>query len=153
MELFTDSNAIMFLKTLIGKPLLYALKSPDTELYDFGFGNLMITTTRQGKTKRIGTHSIHALCRVKLITSNPRCQSEQYCGDTPREVFEAKIHHLIGLKVLRVALSDKNDLWLDLGDCWIVFITFENGEESWRYFIPSSDSPHLIGSDSWISFY
>ena len=57
---------------------------------------------------------------------------------------------MIGLSVERIALSDKNDLWLDLNKYWIVFITREDQEESWRFFEPRSKLPHLVASDAWL---
>ena len=33
-----------------------------------------------------------------------------------------------------------------------VFVTFENGEESWRFFTSNTDIPHLVASNSWLHF-
>lgn len=142
-------NPVEFLQTLVDQPLLYAIKSPDTELYDFGFGNLVEFTNRRGKKTMIGTHILHVICRFKVIWKNGKHRVTTYYEDTPCEIFHADIQRLVGLKVRRVALSDKNDLWVDLGEYWVVFATFENGEESWRYFV-SDVEPHLIASDSWL---
>lgn len=147
-----NHDAIVFLQNLIGQPLLYAIKSPDVELYDFGFGELIEVVNRRGTQKRIGTHTIHVLCRFKVIWQNCEHRVDKYYEDTPCEKFHSEIKNLVGLKVRRVALSDKNDLWLDLGDYWIVFATFENGEESWRLFTSDADNPHLIASNSWLHF-
>ena len=150
--MFTQNSATKFLDTVIEKPLLYAIKSPDTELYDFGFGELIEVRNRLGNLKKKSTHTIHALCRIKVIPQNRTCDTGIYYEDTLCEIFHSDITPLIGTKVKRVALSDKNDLWLDLGDYWVVFITFENGEESWRYFISGTDTPHLIASNLWLDF-
>ena len=37
-KIVNRQEAEKFLRPLVGQPLRYALKSPDTELYDFGFG-------------------------------------------------------------------------------------------------------------------
>ena len=145
-------SAIEFLHTLIGQPLLYAIKSRDTELYDFGFGELVEVVNRHGKRKKIGTHTLHALCRFKVIWRNGESRTDKYYEDTPCEKFRSEINRLVGLKIRRVTLSDKNDLWLDFGDYWVVFATFENGEESWRFFTSGTDEPHLVASDSWVHF-
>lgn len=152
MEITVRERAIGFIQTLIDCPLLYAIKSPDTELYDFGFGELVDTLNRQGKRKKIGTHMIHALCRFKVIWKNGSRRVDRYFEDTPYEVFFSDAKRFVGLKVLQVALSDKNDLWLDLGDYWIVFATYENGEESWRLLTSNRDIPHMVASDAWLRF-
>ena len=150
MEMSIDKGAIEFLHSLIGLPLHYAIKSPDTELYDFGFGRLVETVGLSGKQKKIGTHTIHALCRFKVISRTGGKTATNYYEDTPSEKFQSEINYLIGLTVKRVALSDKNDLWLDFGDYWIVFATFENGEESWRFLTLDRNAPHLVASDCWL---
>ena len=69
---------------------------------------------------------------------------------TPPEIFTTNIMQLVGLVVKRFALSDKFDLWIDLGDYWIVFVIWEDETESWRFFTPESDDPHLVVSSSWL---
>lgn len=152
MEIAIRQAAIDFLHSLVGQPLLYAIKSPDTDLYDFGFGKLDGLLNRHGKQKKICTHILHATCRFKVMWKNREQRVDKYYEDTSCEKFHADIQPLFGMKVKRVALSDKNDLWLDLGDYWIVFATFENGEESWRFFTNDIDVPHLVASDSWLDF-
>lgn len=138
-----------FLRPLVGQPLRYALKSPDTELYDFGFGK-PVEVTRLGIRRRIGTYSIHALCRFKILWENSERGAEEYRENTPSEEFSMKIRHLIGREIMELGLSEKNDLWLDLGDCRIVWTTYENGEESWRFLAADTNVPHLVASNSWI---
>lgn len=152
METSIRQSAIDYLNTLIGQPLLYVLKSPDTELYDFGFGELVEVADRRGQRRKIGTHIIHALCRFKVIWRNGERRVDIYYEDTPPEEVYSKINHLVGVKVSRIGLSDKNDLWLDFGDYWMVFATFESGEESWRFFTASKSDPHLVASDNWLDF-
>jgi hypothetical protein len=152
METSIRQDAVDFLHSLTEQPLLYAIKSPDTDLYDFGFGELVEVVSRRGSKRKIGTHILHAICRFKVIWKNGEHRVDKYYEDTSFEKFHAEIQHLFGLKVKRVALSDKNDLWLDFGDYWIVFATYENGEESWRFFTSNVDVPHLVASDSWLYF-
>jgi len=146
-------DAVDFLHTLIGKPLLYAIKSPDTELYDFGFGELVEVVNRHGKRKKIGTQILHALCRFKVIWRIDDQRVDVYYEDTPCDKFYAEFERLIGMEVRRIELSDKNDLWLDFGTCWVVFATFENEEESWRFFTAQKDCPHVVAADSWLEIY
>ena len=152
MEILIRQKAFEYLSMLIGHSLLYAKKSSDTELYDFGFGEPAETVNRRGKRKLVGAMSLHALCRIKIIWRNGERKVDKYYEDTPCEEFHHEVKRCIGLQVSRIALSDKNDLWFDLGDYWIVFATFENGEESWRFFTSDINDPHLVASNSWLYF-
>ena len=152
METTIRKLSLAFLNSLVGHPLLYAVKSPDTELYDFGFGKLVETENRRGKRKTVGTQSLHVLCRFKVIWKTGKKRLDIYHEDTPSEKFYSEVKQLIGLNVKRIALSDKNDLWIDFDDCWIVFATFENGEESWRFFVWDRAVPHLVASNLWLDF-
>lgn len=144
-------DVLEFLQTLVDQPLCYGLKSPDMDLYDFGFGNIVRVRNLQ-EEREVCTHILHVTCRFKVIWKKGEHQVDKYHEDTSCEKFHSEIKNLIGMKVRRVALSDKNDLWLDFGDCWVVFATFENGEESWRFFTSNIDTPHLVASDSWLNF-
>lgn len=50
-------DAFKFLQTLLDQPLCYGLKSPDTDLYDFGFGD----TENAMNPYRGGKESAHLL--------------------------------------------------------------------------------------------
>lgn len=154
MDAISQNFAIEYLKGLVGQPLLYALKSPDTELYDFGFGEPIEKVNRQGKQFEVGSHILHVLCRFEVICRKGMHRIDRYYEDTPLEEFQKGIQHLIGHKVTRIALSDKNDLWVefDFGNYWAVFATFENKEESWRYFSADIKKPHLVASDTYLEF-
>lgn len=107
METSLRQNAIKMIGTLNGQPLLYALKSPDTELYDFGFGNLVDSVNRHGIRKEIAEVSLHILCRFKVIWQNHERGVDEYFEDTPSKLFHSEIKRLIGLTVRRTALSKK----------------------------------------------
>lgn len=148
-----NPEALEFLQMLVNQPLSYGIKSPDMDLYDFGFGRLIEVTDRHNRGKKVAAYTLHATCRFKVIWRNGERRVDKYDEDTPCEQFHSEIKRLIGLNVKRVALSEKNDLWFDFGDYWMVFATFENGEESWRFFtFLDSDTPHLVASDSWLDF-
>lgn len=142
-------SPLEYLTRLEGQILRYGIKSPDTELYDFGFGNAIDDS---GAVVDGCTHYLHVLCRFKVIWNNGEKRTDIYDEDTSSHIFKAEVKHLIGRKVRRIALSDKNDLWLDFGDFHMVFATFENGEESWRFFSRDRTLPHLIASDVWLEF-
>lgn len=150
MDAYIRRISLEYLNTLVGLPLIYAQKSPDTELYDFGFGKLVKAVNYGGNEREIATHILHILCRFKVIRRNCEQQVDRFLEDTPREVFNMKIKHLMGKTVKRVAISCKNDLWLDFGNHWVVFATHENSEESWRYFTSEIHDPHLVASAYWL---
>lgn len=148
----TQKQASQYLEKLIGQPLQYGLKSHDMDLYDFGFGETTKVTNFWGKTRNVNLHNLHAQCSFKIIHRTGNKHSKIYYGDTEKEEFETDIKDLIWLCVKRIALSDKNDLWLDFEDYWVVFATSEDSKESWRYFIMGEENPHLVVADSWQEF-
>ncbi len=114
-------EALGYLENLVGQPLRYGLKSPDTELYDFGFGELVETTNYRGDTREVNLHNLHLLCNFKVI-DRVKKEHKIYYDDTDKKEFESDIQALIGLTVKRAELSDKNDLWLDFGNYWVVLL-------------------------------
>ena len=147
----TREQAIHYLENLVGQPLRYGLKSPDTELYDFGFGEMVETSNYTKKTKNASLHNLHILCNFKVIYRVKKSH-KIYCDNTNKKEFESDIQDIVGLSAKSIALSDNNDLWLDFGDYWVVFATNEDAEESWRYFIMGEENPHLVVADSWQEF-
>jgi len=144
--------AFEFLQTVIDQSLCYGIKSPDMDLYDFGFGNLVEGESAHLDKKEICSHILHVTCRFRVIWRTDERQINKYREDTPSDVFGTEVKRLIGMKVRRVGLSDKNDLFLDLGNCRLVFSTHEDGKESWRFFMADRKKPHLVAADSWIEF-
>lgn len=135
-----------FLDGLVGETLRYAVKLPDCELYDFGFGKWKIEQDAYGSCKESCTYVLHVICRFQIIWQGEDKHIDTYYEDSSHELFRCVAAQLMGLTVSRVALSSKNDLWLDLGRCWIVFATWDEPDESWRIFLPCSGSPHLVAS-------
>lgn len=133
---------------LIGQPFCYGIKSPDMDLYDIGFGVLEKVMDIRGRTREVCTHTLHCTCGIKLIWAK---QSYLFDGESSFKTFSERISRFVGLKVLRIALSQKNDLWIDLGECKIVIVTNEDYEESWRYFNPCVQERHLVASSQSIS--
>ena len=143
-------RAVDFLQTFVDLTLCYGIKSPDTELYDFCFSEAFRGTNLCDN--KSCTHILHALCRFKVIWRNGESRVDKYYEDTPYKKFCSEVKCLLGRKVRRITLSGKNDLWIDFGDFWIVFVTFEDGEESWRLFTTNDELPHLVASNSWLDF-
>lgn len=139
-----------FLQTLVNQTLCYGIKSPDMDLYDFGFSNRVLDFDKDAKEAY--AHFLHVVCRFKVIWRRGKRRIVIYDEDTPSEKFQTECSRLVGLNVRCALLSEKNDLWLDFGDCWVVFATFENGEESWRLFTPKVEGPCLVASDAWLDF-
>lgn len=155
----TFTNPREYLETLVGQPMRYGIKSPGLDLYDFGFGEgeVLVVSEGKAKEKRLPPYILHATCRFKVIWRNKRIV-EIYDEEETKEEFAIDVQPMLGHRVKRVALSEKNDLWLDFGVFWIVFVTDEVGdeyyrEESWRFFhMFHEDDPHLIGSDQYLKF-
>lgn len=152
MENQETRKAVAFLETLLNQPLCYGVKSPDLDLYELGFGRPTLIANLPKESRKVCSYVLHITCRFKIIQKTGGNSVDTYYEDTSQERFHSEIRRLIGLVVKRIALSEKNDLWLDFGDYWMVFATVENGEESWRFFMPNKDIPHLVVSNSWIEF-
>ena len=136
------------IELLVGQQLRYGLKSPDMDLYDLGFGNEIVFINSNGEQQEAYQYTLHLVCGIFIYWKDGH--KEEFYGDTSPQVFQQSIQQLIGEEVRRVALSDKNDLWLDFRRCHIVIVTYENNDESWRLFTPGVDSSHLVASDRWL---
>lgn len=149
-EYTTEYNANIILERIIGQPLQYGYMNQKFGLYDFGFGDYIEIPGWNDKPRTVCPQTLHVICPFKVIWKNGEHRVDRYYEDTPSETFHIGVQCLVSRCVKRVALSDKNDLWLDFGDYWVVFVTLENGEESWRFFTPGSSLPHLVVSNSWL---
>lgn len=144
-EIKTGNNELDgLLREMIGCQLCYGIKSPDTELYDFGFG--CFHSDQNVKEERF-PFVLHVLCPFKVIKRSVRKYVKYYDSTTSYEQFSEDVQPLCGLKIKRIALGEENDLWIDYGEYWMVFLTYQDGEESWRLFTPYSDLPHWVASD------
>ena len=133
------------LKVCCGRSLNSARKPSDLEIYEFCFGNRNEELGKVLPTNYI----IHALCPIKLIFRKEKRSVVCY-DDLSSEEFNSLIEPFLGKTVRRVGLSDKNDLWFDFEDKWLVVVTNEDDEESWRGFLLDSDEHHLVVSYNWI---
>lgn len=158
MSFICKEDAERFLQVLVGKSLSGAFKSCDMELYVFGFGNEVKFINFRGEEATANELALHVLCRFKIMNRVEK-RARNYYEDTSAEKFRENIDKLIGLQVTRVGLSEKNDLWLDIGDYWVVFATWDDQDEaeyedaanreSWRFFSRvEKDSPHLVASST-----
>lgn len=150
MTIKEDSSTHALLYSLVDLPLRYGIKSSDMELFDFGFGDYVESTDYKGAKREICAYTLHVLCGFKVIQRTGLQCVDWFDGNSTCNTFHSKVNELIKRKVKRVELSEKNDLWLDFGDFWIVFVTTEDGNESWRIFSSDIGGPHLIASDSWL---
>lgn len=139
-------NVFSFLNTLVGSKLCYGIKSLDMDLYDFGFCKPSCNQITVQSAQDDCSLVLHCTCRFKVIWRHESNRTITYREDTPADVFHADIQALLGMSVIRVALSDRNDLWLDFGNCLLVFATHESNDESWRLFIPGHLDSHLVAS-------
>lgn len=161
-----QNEVISFINRLVGQPFLYGYKFPQwCDLYEFGFGNLIddredndlsdfpfgnwVNKEFNEKGKR-AEYVIHAVCPIKVVWRKKR-RVERIDEDTDAESFHIIAGGLSGLKILRISLSSKNDLWIDLGEYWVILVTSENDDESWRLFTAEKRSAHLIASSTSIA--
>ena len=132
---------------LVGLPIQYGIKSPDMFFFDIGFGDSIIVPDYDGTPREVSEYALHYECYCEVIWRDGSKQIEKLYDDTSCDKFHAIIKKLIGHPIKRVGLSTKNDLWLDLGVCWMVFITNEDDNESWRFFsLKDEEAPHIIAS-------
>ena len=143
------NDVLSILNQLVGKRLLYGIQSPDVVFFDLGFGEYIQAKNLYGIERSVATYTLHAMCGIKVIYRKEPHHTECYIGDTPAD-FNSLLSKLVGQIIKRVALSEKNDFGMDLGDYWIVLVTNEDSEESWRYFSHLSNTSHLVFSDTWI---
>lgn len=137
-----------FVSELEGWSFVYGIKSPDMGLYDFGFVKAEDAKSYDGNVDSC-RYILHAMCRFKIIWRNGTSKVEKYYEDTPADVFREKVKRILGLPIHRSSLSEKNDLWLDLGECRIVFATYEEQEaDSWVLFVRGLKGPFLAATDT-----
>lgn len=148
----TRQEMFEYLQQLVGQPFIYGYKTSDCDLYDLGFGKKIIARNYKGEFREVCTHIIHAVCPFNVIWRNSDCRTETYDENTTYKVFHSCAKRMIGLTVKQIKLSDKNDLWLDFGDCTVVFLSLENEKESWRFFMWGEKNPHLVVSNTWLEF-
>ncbi len=140
----TSIDMMVHIKKLIGTQLQYGIKSVDSDLYQLGFGEIVAQEVWNGSLLEINKYAIHFTSAL-LVYWKDGNTNEFYADTSPKE-FDFAILQMIGCQVSRIALSDKNDLWIDLGICSIVIVTYDDAEESWRLFQPRTNNPHLIAS-------
>ena len=127
---------------LTGTKLAYAEKNADNESFDFGFGETA------GKDF---TYALHVTCSFDVIPRDEALEAGErvrvFGYDASAAEFQNYISAFFGKEIIRVAVNEKNDLWLDLGDYWVVFDTDEySDDEAWRLTETASGAPALIAS-------
>ncbi len=141
-------QALSELQVLVGLPMGYAIDAEGWEdLIRVGFGDPADVPRDVNPYQ----YELHVMCPFKLIWREEK-RKEMFWEYSSQDMYLPSFRKLVGHEIKRVGLSDKNDLWLDLGFCWIVFCTYDDGEESWRFMSVHEDSPHLYASDTWIEF-
>lgn len=143
-----------YLDEIVGLSLSQGFKLPGfDDMYIFGFGSIR-EEERRGKKVKIAQYNIHAQCSFLIEYRDGSRRVDKYSEETSSEKFEFDIKKLIGLTVQYAKLSEKNDLFLRVGEYRIIFATWENSEESWRYLLTTDrNSPHLIASDTSLEMY
>lgn len=136
---------------LIGQPLLYIVKSPGMLFFDLGFGEKIndegkpIARETEENDNWVGSFAIHVDCPLAIIDKAMHTKKWFQYDDT-NDLVQEWIHGAIECKVDKVALCEYNKLKIDIGSKRIVIVPWEGNDESWRFFKPRTDSPHIIGS-------
>lgn len=146
----TCKKYLLFLHQLIGKMFVYGIKSPDCDLYDFGFGDVDSVNKSTNPVETCDLF-LHFTCRFIVIykgTNNRKCYDEF----VTQEEFEKEIKPFLGMVIKNVKFSKQNDLIIDFDRVRIILVTFSDKEESWRLFSKKIDNLHLVVSNSWMEF-
>lgn len=139
-----------FLQVLEGQPLRYGLKSPDMDLYDIGFGDEIERIGGKGRLIKVSKYTVHCLCRITIYWENGN--KSEYDGESYYIDFYNEIQKMTGLCIQKVELQDNNNLWIDLGQCKMLFTTVRKRYESWRLFTPGSPKEHLVAGYHWLHY-
>ena len=142
----TTQNIESYLRSIVGSPLQYGIKHSDLNLFQLGFGDCVSFEHWKGQTLEINRYAIHFDSAIHLYWKDG--EVDRFEPNAEENMFSSVISKLMGRYVERVALSDKNDLWIDLGICRIVVVTRDDDMESWRFFQPRTSHPHLIASST-----
>lgn len=151
MDCTIREDALKYLQAIVGQPIGYGIKSPDLDLYDFGFGNAIEIWNAGDVLGGRYSFVLHAICSFKIVEKSTQ-RAFRYYGDSLPEKFHFYFKSLLGLRVEKIELNNKNDLKIDFGDVYIVFYTIEDGDESWRFFTSKEEDPHLVASNLWLRF-
>ncbi len=133
---------------LVGSKLISRKRYMDTELFCFEFLKEMPSSLPSETSLPVHLF-LHAQCRFEILYRGSYQNAEriEITGESNTSVFLNATKGLLETSVLRVEVSAKNDLWLDFGDYWVVFATCDDGEESWRFLIPSICQTHMVASN------
>lgn len=143
-------QAMEYLQLLVGQKLDHGFKASDFDLFDLGFGKLVGVTNCKGKKRIVNYFVLHVMCGLRLIHKSDPARSIDFSIDTLREDFDVYVEKLKGAEVKRVRIRRSNDLWIDLGEYWMIAKPFLDDEESWCYFTFEEDSPYLAASSQWL---
>ena len=143
-----------YLSSIIGLPLHYVLKSPDTELYDFGFGKPREIDNWYGKIRKLCPYTLHVLCDFSVLDSRERIEEIEFDGNSTPEKEEPVMKGLVGKKVQAVKVIQNHDLIIDFKFKRLWFITNSDSEESWRFFATDLKQPHIVASahELWVEW-
>ena len=143
------TKILTYIENLLNVPLCAAQKSPDTELYEFIFGEPIINQTPKNEKKN-ETYVLHVVCEFDIIFRKEK-RIKHFDSNTDHKEFHKCVELCINKLIHRVAINETNQLWLDFGDIWVVLIPLENGEEAWRFF-ELRNGPHLVASNLELGF-
>lgn len=144
MNAISLHDAYSFCKSLLlGATIDYALKSPDMNLYDFGFTYHLPNSPASQKI------ALHVMC--SFVAKIGTFEEKRYYGDSSNLHFYEHFNCLIGKSVCGISLGEKGDLGINFGQSHIKITPADDGNESWRIFCDCKYSSHLVVSDTLFS--
>ena len=135
-----------YLNGIVGEPLQYGIKTSDLDLFQLGFGESISVEYWKGKLVEINKYAVHFDSAVYLYWKDGKV--DMFYPDAHTSSFNLAISKLVGKIVKRIALSSKNDFWIELDNCRMVIVTRDDEDESWRFFCPRTRQPHLVASST-----
>lgn len=132
------------LNKLIGHPIIYAIKSPDMDLCDFGFGfSNDYQFAKDGTACMQPLFAIHSVCLVGIQEKHSN-NTNWSSWDTPATIFKKMFQVCLGCTVKTVCISKRGNLTIDLGVYIVKFIANDPLEENWRFFRLGLSDKHVV---------
>lgn len=143
VQMATQAGGTAFLQQVLQMQVVYAAKSQDINLYDFGFG---VSMYRSEPSDFV----LHIECAFDIYWDNETVH--RFYEDTGEQEFEPTGKRLLGQHVREIRILEGNQMMIELENCKIIVRTENDGIESWRFFNYRTDGVHLVAADEWLEF-
>lgn len=136
----SEAEGTKFVQQALQMPVVYARKARDSDLYGIGFGTPV-------RDKTVAHFVLHLQCEFDVVLDQG---TQQFNGDTTKEEFNPVAEMLVGQRMVEVCILQNNQLKLQLEHCTIIIRTYDDDDESWRFF--DFDGNHLVAASQWLEF-